>query len=156
MIEHPRAEAFARAWIEAWNTRDLDRILALYADDVESVSPLAARLLGDPSGVVRGKAALRAYYEKGLEASPNLQFQLERVYAGASSVLVCYRGPRALAGEMLELDGEGKIRRVVAHYTLPAQPQAGGGPARGAAPAGPRPGPPTGPPRGPNPGRRTT
>ena len=159
MIEQPRAEAFARTWIEAWNSRDLEKILALYAEDVESVSPIAARLLGEASGAVRGKAALRAYFEKGFEHNPNLQFQLERVYAGNGSVLVCYRGLGSLAAEMLELDAAGKIRRVVAHYARPAQaagPQPGAGPARGAPPAGPRPGAPPGPPRGPNAGRRTS
>jgi ketosteroid isomerase-like protein len=158
MIEQPRAEAFARTWIEAWNTRDLERILPLYAEDVELVSPIAARLLGDPGGVVRGQAALRAYFEKGFEHNPNLQLQLERVYAGASSVVVCYRGTGSLSAETLELDAAGKIRRALAHLARPAQPA--GGPARGAPPAGPRPGPaspPTlGPPRGPNAGRRVS
>ena len=152
MVEQPRAEAFARTWIEAWNSRDLDRILALYAEDVESVSGIAARLLGDPSGVVQGKAALRAYFEKGFEHNPNLQFQLERAYAGVSSVVVCYRGLGLLAAETLELDAAGKIRRVLAHHARPAQPTAGTGPARGGAPSAPMPGPP----RGPNAGRRVS
>ena len=43
------SDAFAREWVEAWNRRDLESLLACYSDDVEFRSPLAAKLLGDPS-----------------------------------------------------------------------------------------------------------
>jgi len=33
------AAAFASEWIEAWNARDLERILKRYAHDVEFTSP---------------------------------------------------------------------------------------------------------------------
>ena len=37
------ARAFAAAWADVWNRRNLDAILAHYADDVVLTSPLAAR-----------------------------------------------------------------------------------------------------------------
>ena len=40
------SDAFAREWVQAWNRRDLESLLACYADDVEFLSPLAAKLLG--------------------------------------------------------------------------------------------------------------
>ena len=39
------AREFAREWIEAWNSHDLDTILSHYADGVVLTSPAAARLL---------------------------------------------------------------------------------------------------------------
>ena len=34
------ATRFAQEWVAAWNSRDLERILSHYADDVEVTSPL--------------------------------------------------------------------------------------------------------------------
>ena len=49
---------FAQDWVDAWNSHDLERILAHYDDQVLLVSPIALKLLGG-DGTVRGKAALR-------------------------------------------------------------------------------------------------
>jgi ketosteroid isomerase-like protein len=67
------AAEFAQDWIDAWNSHDLERILTHYDDQVLLVSPIALKLLnGD--GTVRGKAALREYFLRGLEAFPDLRF----------------------------------------------------------------------------------
>jgi ketosteroid isomerase-like protein len=42
MLTQTTAEAFASEWIEAWNSHDLDRILAHYSDDFESLFELSA------------------------------------------------------------------------------------------------------------------
>jgi ketosteroid isomerase-like protein len=75
-LDREKAHRIAAATIAAWNSHDLERILGHYADDVVLVSPVAAERLGDPTGTVRGKAALRAYFSKALEAYPNLRFDL--------------------------------------------------------------------------------
>ena len=111
--------AFAREWIAAWNSHDLDSILSHYADDVVLTSPVAAKLLNDPLGTVRGKAALRSYFQRGLEAFPNLHFELLDVMCGLSSVLLVYLNQRGTkSAEFMELDGKGKVVRVVANYGL--------------------------------------
>jgi len=51
-----RATDMALRWAEAWNRRDVEAILAHYADDVVFVSPRAKELVGDAE--VRGKAVL--------------------------------------------------------------------------------------------------
>ena len=69
------AREFAQDWVDAWNSHDLERILTHYDDEVLLVSPVALKLLsGD--GMVRGKAALREYFLRGLEAFPDLRFDL--------------------------------------------------------------------------------
>ena len=40
------ARAFARDWVAAWNSHDLDRILSHYAEDVEFRSPFVVALTG--------------------------------------------------------------------------------------------------------------
>jgi len=49
------------------------------------------KLLGDPAGTVRGKAALRSHFAKGLAAAPDLKFELLDVFTGVSSVAVYFR-----------------------------------------------------------------
>lgn len=50
---------FAKEWIEAWNTQDLDRILSLYSDQVIFTSPKALARLPHTGGTVRGIEELR-------------------------------------------------------------------------------------------------
>jgi hypothetical protein len=53
-----------------------------YEDAVELTSPAATQLLGTSDGKVVGKSNLRAYFQRGLEAYPELQFRLEDVLWG--------------------------------------------------------------------------
>ena len=70
------ATRFAQEWVAAWNSRDLERILSHYADDVEVTSPLVPKILGSDQLSVRGKANLREYFRRGLDAYPDLKFTL--------------------------------------------------------------------------------
>ena len=51
-LRGPESEAtrFAREWVAAWNSHDLERILSHYADDAELTSPLVQKILGDDLG----------------------------------------------------------------------------------------------------------
>lgn len=109
--------SFAREWIEAWNTHDLERIMWHYAEEVAFTSPFVVKLFGDPSGTVRGKERLRAYFAKGLAAYPDLKFELLEVLAGVESLVVYYRSVKSmLAAEMMIINSQGKIQQVIAHY----------------------------------------
>ena len=55
------AEHFAADWIESWNAHDLNRILSHYTDDFEMSSPVIIQVAGEPSGTLKGKAAVAAY-----------------------------------------------------------------------------------------------
>jgi hypothetical protein len=69
----------ANHWLAAWNAHDLDSIMTHYDDAIELTSPVAAQLLGESHGKVVGKANLRAYFQRGLQAYPELHFRLEDV-----------------------------------------------------------------------------
>jgi hypothetical protein len=118
MTTQLEAAAFAREWIAAWNSHDLDAIMSHYGADVVLTSPVAAKILDDPSGVVRGEVALRNYFGRGLEAYPDLHFALLDVMYGLSSVVLCYTNQKGTkTAEFMELDDNGKIVRVVANYS---------------------------------------
>jgi hypothetical protein len=119
MTSEFEAKRFARGWIEAWNSHDLDAILSHYATDVVLTSPVAAKLLNDPSGRVEGSAALRDYFKRGLEAYSDLHFELLDVMQGLSSIVLCFvnqKGTRT--AEFMEFGKDGKIARVVANYSV--------------------------------------
>src|SRR5271156_5639537 len=108
----------AEHWVGAWNAHDLGVILSHYEEDVELTSPVAAQLLGTPDGKVAGKARLRAYFQRGLEAYPELHFHLEDVLWGVSSVVLYYTNQKGThTAEFMELSEMGKVTRVVAHYS---------------------------------------
>jgi predicted ester cyclase len=111
------AWSLANHWVAAWNAHDLDLIMSHYEDAVELTSPVAAQLLGTSDGKVIGKSALRAYFQRGLEAYPELQFHLEDVLCGVNSVVLVYQNQKGTrTAEYMELSASGKVARVVANY----------------------------------------
>jgi predicted ester cyclase len=116
-IAKDEARNLANDWIAAWNTHDLDRIMTHYDNAIELTSPVAARLLGTPDGKVVGKANLRSYFQRGLEAYPDLHFNLEDVLWGLNSLVLYYTNQKkARTAEFMELSPTGKVARVVANY----------------------------------------
>ena len=113
-----KAQSLAREWYEAWNSHDLERIVSHYAESVVLISPVAAKLLNDPTGQVKGKQSLRAYFKKGLDAFPQLHFEPIEVMWGLSSIVLHYVNQKGTkSGEFMELDGDGKIVKVIANYS---------------------------------------
>lgn len=117
MLTKDAAIEFANHWVKAWNSHDLDEIMLHYATDIVLVSPVAATILHDPSGVVRGKEAVRAYFRRGLEAYPDLRFELVDVMWGISSIVLYFKNQKGTkTAEFMELDADVKVARVVANY----------------------------------------
>lgn len=113
------AEHFATDWIASWNAHDLERILSHYADDFEMSSPVIVQVAGEPSGILRGKAAVSAYWEKALGLIPDLQFELLSVLAGINSITLYYKGARGrLAAEVFHFGPDNRVVRAFAHYAV--------------------------------------
>lgn len=105
-MDSGRARDFAQRWLEAWNTHDLDAVLAHFAEDATFTSPVAARILEGSDGAVHGKAALREYWREGLKRIPDLRFDLVGVYVGVDTIVINYRNQNGgLVSEVLRLDG---------------------------------------------------
>ena len=105
-MDRATAEEFAASWVKAWNDHDLEQVLSHFAEDVVFASPVAAQLIDGSDGVLRGKAALRAYWGQGLRAIPDLHFTVLDVYVGVSAVVISYRNQKgARVSEVLIFDG---------------------------------------------------
>ncbi|MGK7938377.1 MAG: nuclear transport factor 2 family protein [Xenococcaceae cyanobacterium] len=116
MLTEQEGIEFAQKWIEDWNNHDLDAIMSHYAEEVELVSPLAVKILGNPDGKVRGKTALREYFAKGLEVYPELRFDLIKTLIGVESIVMYYRKDNSLSAEFVMVNNEKLITTVKAHY----------------------------------------
>ncbi len=112
-VSREQATAIARDWCDAWNARDLDRVMAHYVDDVALSSPLVVRRLGIADGWIRGKPALRAYFARGM-ALPALRFDLVDVLMGVGAFAIVYKRETGnLVVDLAELDERGLARRVI-------------------------------------------
>jgi ketosteroid isomerase-like protein len=111
------ATIFAREWVNSWNSHDLDRILSHYTEDFEMTSPFIVQLLNEPTGTIKGKENIRAYWAKALERIQDLHFDLIEVLTSVDSITIYYHavlGRRA--AEVLFFNENGKISRAIAHY----------------------------------------
>jgi ketosteroid isomerase-like protein len=90
-VTTPEPTKYAEQWIATWNARDVEAVLADYADDVVFTSPTAARVIPESGGTVEGKDALRRYWSRALQAAPESHFELLGVYAGIDTLVIHYR-----------------------------------------------------------------
>ena len=110
------ARAFAERWISDWNSHDVERVLSHYADEIEFLSPVAAKRVGQ--GRVVGIPALRAYWSPALAEGSNLRFTLVDVLVGHDCLTILYdnqRGQRV--AETCEFDDGDKVKRSFACYS---------------------------------------
>lgn len=118
MIDQEFAAHFAADWIAAWNSHDLERILAHYSDDFEMSSPVIVQVVGEPSGRLQGKPAVGAYWAKALALIPQLHFELATTLLGRDSITLYYKGARGMAAEVFFFGPERKVVRAYAHYAV--------------------------------------
>lgn len=117
MITAGQAEAFARAWLAAWNAHDLAAILAHYSDEVVFHSPRIAELTGEARDKLVGKTELARYWGRGLELLPDLHFEQEALLAGGDSLTILYRNERGRrVAETFLFDETGLVVEGIATY----------------------------------------
>jgi hypothetical protein len=118
LIDAVTARQFAERWIDAWNRHDLDAVLSHYAEDFEFSSPLIVEMLGNASGTLKGKPAVRAYWSTGLQRIPHLHFQLLDVLTGIDQLTLYYRGHRGMVAESCHFDASGRVIRSAVSYAV--------------------------------------
>ncbi len=83
------SDRWAAEWIGAWNARNLDNLLEMYAETVVVRSPLAKLYAGN--GLISGKAELRVYWGEAMRRMPNLKLELMKAYSGHLTLAIHYR-----------------------------------------------------------------
>jgi hypothetical protein len=100
--------AFAETWIDAWNRRDVEAVLAHFAEEAHFVSPVARNFVGHP--VLGSKKELEDYWRAALDRISILEFKLDHATwdEGRRELNVIYEanlnGERKRACETMQLD----------------------------------------------------
>jgi len=116
-VEHPN-KLIAHRWFAAFNAHDLEALLALYADDAQHFSPKLKVRQPETNGLIRGKAALRAWWRDSFDRLPSLRYDVIKLTVDEEQVFMEYtrhvQGEEDLrVGEVLEIrDGTIVASRV--------------------------------------------
>jgi len=113
------AKEFAKDWVLAWNSHDLEKILSHYSDDFIIESPLAEKRIPESKGKVVGKNNVRIYWKMGLDTNKNLEFEIIDLFCGVGYVTIYYdnksTGKRVI--EMLHFNQEKLVDRAIVNYS---------------------------------------
>jgi hypothetical protein len=107
------AQSFAQGWAAAWNERSVERVLAHFDDHVSFTSPTAVAVVG--VATVRGKQALRDYWNEALARVGALRFTVDRVLwdAGSQELAIIYDsevgGRKRRVSENLRFGADGRV-----------------------------------------------
>ena len=103
----------ALAWFEAFNEHDLENLLSLYDDSAQHYSPKLKIRQPETQGLIKGKNALRAWWQDAFYRLPSLRYEVIKLTADGEQVFMEYirhvAGEEDLqVGEVLQI-GNGKI-----------------------------------------------
>lgn len=110
----------AHAWFNAFNAHNLQQLLELYHEEAEHYSPKLKLRHPDTQGLIKGKPALRAWWQDAFDRLPTLHYEVVRLTPHQDRVFMEYvrhvAGEEELyVGEMLELENGLIIRSSVFH-----------------------------------------
>ena len=110
---------FAQKWVMAWNSHDLNKIMEHYSENIDFVSPIIQQMEVNAEGKITNKNDLRDYFLKALQKYPDLHFELYHELKGSHSIVLFYRSVNnSFSAEYMELNNEGKVSKVRAHYKI--------------------------------------
>jgi ketosteroid isomerase-like protein len=89
--------AIGQRWLDCFARRDLDGLLALYADDAVHVSPKLRARQPETGGAIRGKPAMRVWWQDAFDRLPSMRY--EPVALIADEHRVCMEYVRHVDGE---------------------------------------------------------
>jgi hypothetical protein len=115
---------FAENWVAAWNRRDIEAVLAHFAEEARFLSPVAANMTGRP--VLRDKNEIRSYRQSALDRISTLEFKLDHAAWDERrwELNVVYEdnfnGERKRACEIMQFGPSGRQVRGEALYAAPS------------------------------------
>ena len=112
-MDYAQKVKIVEAYVAAYNSKDLEGILRLYAADAIMEDPI-----GDPPA--RGHEAIAALYRAGFEMG--VQLELDGRIRGAEGAVIfplcaSTSGRRIYIIDLFELDSEGRIARMRAYWS---------------------------------------
>ena len=80
----------ATKWFEAFNAHDLEKLLSLYNDNAQHYSPKLKIRMPETQGLIKGKQALREWWQDAFDRLPTLQYEVVKLTADEDQVFMEY------------------------------------------------------------------
>lgn len=87
----------AMQWFDAFNAKQLDKLLNLYTEDAEHFSPKLKIRQPETHGLVKGRAAMRVWWQDAFDRLPTLHYKVKTLTANEYRVFMEYT--RTVQGE---------------------------------------------------------
>ena len=87
----------ANSWFASFNAQDIEKLLALYAENAEHYSPKLKVRQPETQGLIKGKKALRAWWQGAFDRLPTLRYEIVRLTPYEDRIFMEYI--RHVAGE---------------------------------------------------------
>ena len=107
-------EEIAIRWFECFNTKQLDELISLYAENARHFSPKLKLRKPETGGWIEGQAALKAWWANAFQRLPSLRYEVKTLTANEQRIFMEYlrtvQGEEdMMIAEVLEIR-EGKIQ----------------------------------------------
>lgn len=89
--------SIAHKWFDAFNSHQLEQLLSLYDEEAEHFSPKLKLKKPETQGLVKGKDALREWWQSAFETLPTLHYRVTSLTADDNRVFMEY--VRSVEGE---------------------------------------------------------
>ena len=105
--------SIAMLWFEAFNSRNLEKLISLYDDEAEHFSPKLKILHPETNGLISGKDALQTWWKDAFDRLPTLNYKVTSLTSNMDRVFMEYvrtvgNEENLIVAEVLEIK-EGKI-----------------------------------------------
>lgn len=102
-------KGIAAQWMDAFNAHDLEKLLSLYDENAIHFSPKLLERKPETQGLIKGKAALRDWWQDAFLRLPTLSYTPAKFIAESESIFMEYlrnvQGEKELkVGEVLEIN----------------------------------------------------
>jgi ketosteroid isomerase-like protein len=94
-------KAIAVQWFKAFNEHQLENLLSLYDEDAEHYSPKLKVRMPETFGLIKGKAALRIWWQDAFDRLPSLKYEVVKLTVDEEQVFMEY---------IRHVDGEVNLR----------------------------------------------
>ena len=106
-------QQIAIKWFDAFNTKNLEKLLELYDDEAQHFSPKLKIRQPETNGLIIGKEAMRLWWQDAFDRLPTLHYKVTSLTANTDRVFMEYTRQVTgeadmLVAEVLEIK-EGKI-----------------------------------------------
>ncbi|KAJ3097696.1 hypothetical protein HK100_005280, partial [Physocladia obscura] len=113
-MSHHQNIAVAQSWLDAFNTRNLEKLVNLYSPDCQHVSPKLKLAQPQTNGIVSGHSALRAWWKSSFDKYATLEYAAKSFTADDNGVWIEYLRrapgePDTMVAEYLEVDSRSKL-----------------------------------------------